>query len=248
MIPVLYFIFSQSQCVRRCSGCITPGHPCCVISNCQEPLISSRDRYCQTHRNENQVCAIIGCAEPAVAGFKTCKEPLHCTIEETHNVRGQARFQLKERLRRARVAHPVDGSVQQDIDLSALAADDSDDIFEVDANNAVLASPGTALDESQPQVKQRLRAQFGRKRTHNEQVLVAPCGVILGRTTFFNAEAISTCVVCSKPLFFCAQYLLVPFHGRIHHRWSAEVLNHSWICPIGSSCIVDPSPCPKHGT
>ena len=176
---------------------ITLGHPCCAISNCQEPLISSRDRYCQTHRNTNKVCAIIGCAEPVVAGFKTCKDPLHRTIEETHDIRGQAHFQLKERLRRARVAHPVDGSVQQEVDLSALATDDSDDIFEVGTNDTVLASPATALDETQPQVTQRLRAQFGRKRTHNEQVLVAPCGVILGRATFFNAEAISTCVVRS---------------------------------------------------
>ena len=176
---------------------ITLGHPCCAISNCQEPLISSRDCYCQTHQNTNKVCAIIGCAEPVVVGFKTCKDPLHRTIEETHHIHGQARFQLKERLRRAHVAHPVDGSMQQEVDLSALAADDSDDIFEVGTNNIVLASPGSALDESQPQVTQHLRAQFGRKQTHNEQVLVAPCGVILGRATFFNAEAISTCVVSS---------------------------------------------------
>ena len=41
----------------------------------------------------------------------------------------------------------------------------------------------------------RCRAQFGRKRTHNEQILVCPCGFIVSRATFFNAEAISSLAV-----------------------------------------------------
>jgi len=43
--------------------------------------------------------------------------------------------------------------------------------------------------------KKRLSARFGRKRTHNEQILVSPCGMILARDTFFGAEAIATCAV-----------------------------------------------------
>lgn len=46
------------------------------------------------------------------------------------------------------------------------------------------------------QGSKRIRAQFGRKRTHNEQLIVCPCGVIVARTTFYGAEAISAVIVC----------------------------------------------------
>jgi hypothetical protein len=49
--------------------------------------------------------------------------------------------------------------------------------------------------------KKSLRAQFGRKRTHNEQLFVAPCGMIIARETFFHAEAIYSVIVS---LFFVA--------------------------------------------
>jgi len=37
----------------------------------------------------------------------------------------------------------------------------------------------------------RLRARFGRRRTHNEQLVVRPCGVILSRATLYGSEALS---------------------------------------------------------
>ena len=43
--------------------------------------------------------------------------------------------------------------------------------------------------------KKALRAQFGRKRTHNEQLIVAPCGIIVARETFYHAEAVHSVVV-----------------------------------------------------
>ena len=33
------------------------------------------------------------------------------------------------------------------------------------------------------------RARFGRKRTHNEELCVTSCGVIVGRATFYGSEA-----------------------------------------------------------
>jgi hypothetical protein len=35
----------------------------------------------------------------------------------------------------------------------------------------------------------RPRARFGRRATHNEEICVASCGVMLGRATFFGSEA-----------------------------------------------------------
>lgn len=40
-----------------------------------------------------------------------------------------------------------------------------------------------------------LKAQFGRRRTHNEQTLVRPCGIIYARATMFGAEAVSNFLV-----------------------------------------------------
>jgi hypothetical protein len=40
-----------------------------------------------------------------------------------------------------------------------------------------------------------VRAQFGRRRTHNEQTLVRPCGIIFARATMFGAEAVSNFLV-----------------------------------------------------
>lgn len=45
----------------------------------------------------------------------------------------------------------------------------------------------------------KIRARFGRTRTHTEQILVAPCGMIIARETFYFAEAIPS-VVVSKVL------------------------------------------------
>lgn len=39
--------------------------------------------------------------------------------------------------------------------------------------------------------KPKLFARFGRRRTHNEQLLVHPCEVILSRATFYGSEAIN---------------------------------------------------------
>ena len=39
------------------------------------------------------------------------------------------------------------------------------------------------------QGNKRIQAKFGRQRSHNEQIIVAPCGVIIARTTFFGSEA-----------------------------------------------------------
>ena len=46
-----------------------------------------------------------------------------------------------------------------------------------------------------PAAKKKIRAQFGRLWTHNEQILVAPCGMIIARETFYHAESITAVVV-----------------------------------------------------
>jgi hypothetical protein len=50
---------------------------------------------------------------------------------------------------------------------------------------------GTVLDECNQKPKEGLRkvfTRFGRRCTHNEELCVASCGIILGCATFYGAE------------------------------------------------------------
>ena len=55
---------------------------------------------------------------------------------------------------------------------------------------------------------QTVRARFGRKRTHNEELCVASCGMILARETFYGSESLSN-VQVSNPALTVPQWLKV---------------------------------------
>ena len=84
----------------------------------------------------------------------------------------------------------------------------SDDVHIFHAPNA--GSVGTADDFVPCDTKsvtgnRKVKAQFGRRRTHNEQLLVRPCGVIFARATFFGAEAVSNVLVSLVRYFLLTQ-------------------------------------------
>jgi hypothetical protein len=198
---------------------ITIGHPCCGQHNCQHPLTSNRNRYCPIHATLNTKCAIVGCDADVVEGTMTCPDIIHQEVEHVKKAHGEGRFQLKNQLAWQRIAHPND-SVADDVNLTELEdVDAAEEGFSLDDNGQIVPDLGYILLEnnemedasntSQDTVegaraeagseipeKRKLRAQFGRKRTHNEQIMVAPCGMILSRATFFGAEAVSTVIVC----------------------------------------------------
>jgi hypothetical protein len=110
--------------------------------------------------------------------------------------RGQSRFQLQERLTRARVAHPNDSLGKEVANISELAdVDEDNEEFELLTGQMTSTQANHTSGLSQ---KKKVRAQFGRKRTHNEQIIVAPCGMIMARETFFGAEAVSSVVVSAS--------------------------------------------------
>jgi hypothetical protein len=186
---------------------VTLGHPCCGFHNCKIPLTTSRDRYCVDHRHLSKICCIKDCNKPILPGKRTCADQPHQEIERIYVLRGESRIQLQEKLKRQRVSHPNDG-LAQEINTSELLDDDEDEEFELRGIDQNLVygvdegvsdprgtSPTPVLGIESTTRKTRITARFGRKRTHNEQILVAPCGMILARETFYGAEAISTCAV-----------------------------------------------------
>lgn len=68
-----------------------------------------------------------------------------------------------------------------------------------------LRAPDTSRTPSQltpiePQVS-TVKGRTARRWTHNEQLFVRCCGVIVSRATFFGSEGVSGVKVCASPKF-----------------------------------------------
>lgn len=153
------------------------------------------------------MCSIIGCNLPVVPGRCTCSTPDHKHVEGTYELHGQSRFQLQERLAHARVAHPND-TISQDVEISTLHLPDAEEEYELNEMGTLALpvvddgdlTPAVNVGHGQP-TRRRLKAMFGCRRTHNEQLMVAPCGMIIARQTFFGAEGVASVVVCRSHCF-----------------------------------------------
>ncbi|KAH8078731.1 hypothetical protein BXZ70DRAFT_901892 [Cristinia sonorae] len=190
---------------------VTVGHPCCGIHNCKEALKSQRDRFCPTHMDQSHVCAIRGCNAPVVPPSRACSDQVHQAAEQQYRSTGKAARQLRQQLRKeAAIIHlEPDAAFEQDDEQyppatntpSSLDADppEPDQVYCVNPSNNTIIDCTPEQVDSDPKI--RLRAQFGRRRTHNEQVLVAPCGVIIARTTFYGAEAIGSAAEFFKRVY-----------------------------------------------
>jgi len=173
---------------------VTVGHPCCGVPRCTVPLRNNHSRFCPDHDNENQVCAVVGCSDAVMPEKRTCSHPTHQAVEDYHNTRGHARFQLKDRLERSRLAHPNDAVAQEAASISELLTDDDhNDEFNMAEVLELIPAP-SPLDFNNS-TDGKVRAKFGRTRTHNEQLFVLPCGIIVARETFYHAEGLYSVIV-----------------------------------------------------
>jgi hypothetical protein len=185
------------------------GHPCCSRHNCQVPLDNGKDRFCPIHTSFNDICSIVDCDNKVVDGWLTCDKLEHQEIEHLHREKGQFCFQLHDQLQRAHAIHPT-GSTSNSRLLSQVTTIDNDNKqFTIDLNGHVTAdSPQEILQEPSTTNSRKLCAKFARSRTHNEQLVVAPCGMILGWDTMFGAEGIAS-VAVSHPFFVAVRRGLI---------------------------------------
>ena len=148
---------------------------------------------------------------------------MHQQIETKHHERSTGSFLYKERLQHAQVSQPLDSlatshhTLEQDVqeDFETYTVHGNNVQMHVEKNPGTIGvldteMTGTALTatENEPCPSKSatgnrplLKAQFGRRRTHNEQTLVRPCGVIFARATMFGAEAVSNFLVMVKNAF-----------------------------------------------
>lgn len=127
----------------------------------------------------------------------TCDNPEHGALEKRHKQRGTAFFQLWGKLQRANIANPVNSEAAE------LTAEEVEEMELTDGEDNQSSCP------SKPDTgNHKIRALFGRRRTHNEQIMVRPCGIIVARQTFFGSETTPQTVV-SGALFSYIIFVLM---------------------------------------
>jgi hypothetical protein len=125
-------------------------------------------------------------------------------MERLHYERGQAAFTLRTRLQRHRIAHPQNGlddespdTVDTAEDIKTFHLDNTGRLhIHSDDNPGSVGITDEACEASKsPTGNRKYKVFFGRRRTHNLQTIVHPCGVIVAQAPFYNAEAVSNILV-----------------------------------------------------
>ncbi|KAH9917121.1 uncharacterized protein BXZ73DRAFT_53402 [Epithele typhae] len=175
---------------------VTIGRPCCGIKDCKRPLPTQRDHFCTAHERYNQICVVLVCDQPRTDGFKTCSKEDHRRLEKIYQP--SAYFVLRRRLRKtgSTTIEADEDTNETTPELVEVDADgECEDIMETEEEQRMNADAEEAVGGDQhcpskpDEGNKAPRARFGRRRTHNEQLVVACCGVILGRATFYGSEA-----------------------------------------------------------
>jgi hypothetical protein len=167
------------------------GHPA-PDGPCRRTLDTVRNRYCSFHQPFLEgICQAQPCVQPALPNKKTCGLQSHIDAANKFGARVNSNFQLHSILNRPGsrlnldpTVHLEDGSGEIEDIESLQQADESD-----------RAEESRRCGEEGATKKPTL----SRARTHNDQLAVAPCGVILARQTMFNSESPSAVKVRMMP-------------------------------------------------
>ena len=155
----------------------TIGHPCCTVHDCKLPLDNHRLRFCSHHQDHRNICAVEGCGLACSPGSNTCHITEHQQLEDAYYKPAKALFQLRARLKKAGLSIPPD----------SMAAEEDESMSEEAIECDGKSNKGNS---------HHLKARFGTRRTHNEELIMRPCGIILARATFYGSEAVSAVNVC----------------------------------------------------
>ncbi len=72
----------------------------------------------------------------------------------------------------------------------------------------------TDVPQGAPAKSVKLKAHFGHRSTHNEQIFLLSCGLIVGWESFYRAEAVSSVVVCHLSLSSSSSTYIWPFYRK----------------------------------
>lgn len=177
-------------------------------------------------------------------------------------------FQLKKRLEQLKVSQPINSLnaqerpknsrfLNEDLEVSASAKDFQLSTSSSDNNPVDEALEGTGVEEYDEDItvnkmgicdgknelgnRPNVKAWFGCRWTHNEQLCVASCGVILGCATFYGSEAPNGVCVSSNSL--CCKSIMLTWVCTRHsggHYFQQKCLFRLF---FGMTIIVRLLPC-----
>ena len=146
-------------------------------------------------------CAVMDCVCEVNGRHQTCTISEHRALETRGVESHMAMFQLRHRLERLKIYHSPDEVVAVGNDASSSFV--LGEMVEVESD-AHPSKPDTG--------NIKIRAHFGRRRTHNEELCVATCDVILGQATMYGSEGpngvcvrINFAIVFMNPYAICEQ-------------------------------------------
>ncbi|EGG08161.1 uncharacterized protein MELLADRAFT_84934 [Melampsora larici-populina 98AG31] len=144
---------------------------------CLNPLPKVTSRFCADHEvSLKGWCQAQPCTALAEPGSKSCVNERHQAAMATFEGKKNHNFSLKSMLNGPGSNLPSDPSVHLNPETTEII--DLDELHDADE---------AARDGGEAQPK--ITSACSRCRTHNDQLIVGTCGIILSRRTFYNAEA-----------------------------------------------------------
>ncbi|PPQ97517.1 hypothetical protein CVT26_006518, partial [Gymnopilus dilepis] len=155
----------------QCAVCdgVTIGHACCGVHGCHSPLPTNRHRFCEKHSHLNDGSALL---------FESQGLVLAEILSIAH-----WRGHITKRIKLFRGYNRVQSGPLFLILLFLLTTN----LLNMDGDGVAGASCDGKPEVGNP----KLKTYFSRRRTHNEQLIMRPCGVMLSRASFFGSEAVS---------------------------------------------------------
>ncbi|EGG12306.1 uncharacterized protein MELLADRAFT_89176 [Melampsora larici-populina 98AG31] len=169
---------AQLRELAHAEGLPAPNGPCTI------PLDRMSDRFCPEHLTRlGKRCVAQPCKNDAEEGSPTCHLEVHINAYAKFKAHITSNFALTSMLNRPGSNRPSDPTVHQDWNTAKLIG--LEDVQQGDEEER-LHEKGREGGDAAP-----TRISLSRARTHNDQLCVSTCGVILARETFYHSEGVS---------------------------------------------------------
>ncbi|KAJ7587970.1 hypothetical protein C8J56DRAFT_940606 [Mycena floridula] len=165
---------------------VTVKRPCCSVDGiCTVDLTSPKDRFCPEHAHKRHQCFVINCDAPARPDCFSCSANSHMQREiDLREQHQKGHRELSQRAYRAGLAKTY------------LAGRTSDHCLPEESQPPPPDEPNIDVPTPPP-----VKGSWSRKFTHNEQLFVLSCGIIVARATMFQAEGVASVKDFLKAVF-----------------------------------------------